>query len=327
VDDCGFPVVILDATSSANHIPGAIPITEATSVTRTDGVVNTIAMVPDGATIEGLLQSAGIENKLTTVVITGSNLFSFARVYFDLRYWGYPQRKLKVLRGNNTVWTDAGFPLVTDISPQPIPSDIGVADLRRETELRASLQEMIDVAEGNIDDVLVWDVRTPNEYNGVADQTHGPYLLPGSVPFEGHIKGAVNLDIMELLGPGNATFLDNATIVASLAGIGVEMDKTTYVYGRSGGRAGVMFLILDGFLSQPVKLYDGSWLEWGYLADEAKGGALPADSPWRTDTVARSESITYNQDEGVEVELLSIDDIIDPYAPSANLITLTDNAY
>jgi 3-mercaptopyruvate sulfurtransferase SseA len=164
------------------------------------------------------------------VVITGTSLFSISRVYFDLRYWGYPQSKLKVLRGNNSVWTDAGFALVDDV-PHPVPSDISVTDLRRMTELRASLQEMIDLAEGRIPDAVNWDVRRPDEYNGVADQTSGPDpAVPGRVAFEGHIMGAVNLDFSTLLGPGNATFLDNATMAASLAGIGVLGDKTTYVY-------------------------------------------------------------------------------------------------
>jgi 3-mercaptopyruvate sulfurtransferase SseA len=228
VDDEGYPVVILDATSSATHIPGAIPVSEATTMTRSDGVVDTIAMVADGATIEALLRRVGIENKLTTVVITGGSISSIARVYFDLRYWGYPQSKLKVLRGTTVVWTGAGFPLVTDI-PHPVPSDISVTDLRRKTGLRASLQEMINFAEGSIPDTVAWDVRTPNEYNGVAGSTSGPAAPPGFVAFEGHIKDAVNLDFSTLLVGGN-TFLDNDTIIASLAGIGVTKGKTTYVY-------------------------------------------------------------------------------------------------
>lgn len=230
VDDEGFPVVILDATSSADHIPGAIPVAEATTMTRSDGVEDVIAMVAAGATIEALLQRVGIENKLTTVVITGTSLFSISRVYFDLRYWGYPQSKLKVLRGNNSVWTDAGFALVTD-TPHPVPSDISVTDLRRMTELRASLQEMIDLAEGRIPNAVNWDVRTPGEYEGTPSNsfTRGP-TGAGYVAFEGRIKGAVNLAFNELLGPGNATFLPNDTMAASLAGIGVTKGKTTYVY-------------------------------------------------------------------------------------------------
>lgn len=74
-------------------------------------------------------------------------------------------------------------------------------------------------------------------------------------------------------------------------------------------------------------MYDGSWIEWGYLADSAEGGALPADSPWRTDTAARSDSITYNQDAGQTVEPLPSGDIVDAYAPYANLVNVEDGNF
>lgn len=67
-------------------------------------------------------------------------------------------------------------------------------------------------------------------------------------------------------------------------------------------RAAVSFLVLDGILGFPAKLYDSSWIEWGQMADEAKDGGLKANSPWRTDIAARSEAITYNLDAGRPVE-------------------------
>lgn len=97
------------------------------------------------------------------------------------------------------------------------------------------------------------------------------------------------------------------------------------------------FLILDGLLGYPVKMYDASWIEWGYLANKSKSGVLEADSPWRTDCTAtdpscaangipiRSESVTYNVDAPVAVEPLGGD--IDSFAPRADLITVIDDAF
>ena len=62
------------------------------------------------------------------------------------------------------------------------------------------------------------------------------------------------------------------------------------------------FLILDGMLGYPSKLYDASWIEWGQMATVAKGGALAEGSPWRTDTVQRSSPITYAVDNAIEVD-------------------------
>lgn len=69
-------------------------------------------------------------------------------------------------------------------------------------------------------------------------------------------------------------------------------------------------------------MYDGSWIEWGQMADEAKDGALKANSPWRTDTTARSEAITYNKDAGKTVEKLIG---AGSYALRADMVNLTDS--
>lgn len=97
------------------------------------------------------------------------------------------------------------------------------------------------------------------------------------------------------------------------------------------------FLILDGLLGYPVKLYDASWIEWGYLADKAKSGVLEADSPWRTDCTAadaacaasgvpvRSESVTYTVDAALAVEPLG--GAISSFSPRADLITVVDDGF
>jgi hypothetical protein len=57
------------------------------------------------------------------------------------------------------------------------------------------------------------------------------------------------------------------------------------------------FFVLDAILDWPVANYDGSWSQWGQLSgNAANGGQLRSDSPWRTDTAARSELVVYNFD-------------------------------
>ena len=58
------------------------------------------------------------------------------------------------------------------------------------------------------------------------------------------------------------------------------------------------------------------------MADVAKSGALKADSPWRTDTTARSGVITYNVDNAKTVEKLTV---ADSYALRGDLVNLTDS--
>jgi hypothetical protein len=76
-------------------------------------------------------------------------------------------------------------------------------------------------------------------------------------------------------------------------------------------------------LGYPAKLYDASWLEWGQMADVAKDGGLAANSPWRTDTPARSGVVTYNVDNGFEVEKLTG---ANSFALRADMVNVTDSA-
>lgn len=58
------------------------------------------------------------------------------------------------------------------------------------------------------------------------------------------------------------------------------------------------------------------------MADEAKDGGLKADSPWRTDTAARSAVITYNKDADKTVEKLTS---ANSYALRADMVNLSDS--
>ncbi len=59
------------------------------------------------------------------------------------------------------------------------------------------------------------------------------------------------------------------------------------------------------------------------MADPAKLGGLTADSPWRTDTAARSAAITYNKDAGKPVEQLVG---ASPYALRADGVNVADGS-
>ncbi len=83
------------------------------------------------------------------------------------------------------------------------------------------------------------------------------------------------------------------------------------------------FLILDGMLGYPAKLYDASWIEWGQMATSTKGGALADGSPWRTDTAQRSSPITYALDNS-----LTVDTVVgaNSSALRADMVNVTDSA-
>ncbi len=242
IDSSGFnKMVILDVASEtggtsytgSGHVQNAFIMDTGSDLaaTRSDGVSNTISMVATQTQMNSLIQRTGIDGN-TVVVLTGDSLLNVGKAYFDFRYWGFPKNRLKVLDRTNAAYSKAGFSLVTTVPPAPAPSSYTVCQLTQNTSLRAPLSEMITLAEGGISNSQIWDVRTPNEYNGVAGSTTGPSgsATIGYVAFEGHVNGAINLNYNTNLTPDGSTFLSPDAIRANLSSAGITPDKTAYVY-------------------------------------------------------------------------------------------------
>ena len=241
-DSAGFnKMVILDVASAtgttsyttSGHVQNAFLLDTGADLTttRSDGVSDTIVMVATRTQMDNLIQRTGIDEK-TVVVITGDSLLNMGAAYFGFRYWGFPKNRIKVLDRTNAAYRVAGYPLFSTVPPAPSPSSYSVCKLTQNTSLRAPLSEMITLAEGGLPNTVAWDVRTANEYNGVAGSTTGPSgnATAGYVAFEGHVKGAVNLIHTTHLSPDSSTILDADTIRASLRAVGITPDKTAYTY-------------------------------------------------------------------------------------------------
>jgi 3-mercaptopyruvate sulfurtransferase SseA len=303
-------MVVLDVDTQsdydAGHVPGAQLLDRTTelSATRDNGVSNTVSQVATQTQMNDLIQRTGIDED-TVVVFTGggSHMMHIGRAYFNFRYWGFPKKRLRVLNGTNATYEAAGYTLETVAPPAPTPSTYSVCDLPQNTSVRTSLEEMIAVAEDSDETTVVIDARSAGEYAGDPGSTR---VSTDYVAFEGHIKTAVHQEWSTLMvSGGNGELLPKADLETAMSAIGVDSGDTTYSYCRTSWRAAATFLALDAVLGWPTQIYDGAWIEWGQMADEAKFGALTADSPWRTDVPERSDPITYNDDNGVAVEQLT----------------------
>lgn len=114
----------------------------------------------------------------------------------------------------------------------------------------------IDVVElaARLGEVRVVDVRTPREYDGSFGHACDPR--------QGHIPGAVNIDVSRLLQ------LDAAEIAAEL---GVAPGAEVVAYCHSGSRSAVATKLLRTF-GYDARNYVGSWHEWSRRDD------LPLDT-------------------------------------------------
>lgn len=295
---------------------------------RVEGVAEAFPLVASGAQMDAALQRLGIDGDTTIVFTTAGSMYFPTRAYWMFRYWGFPKEKLKLLNGGNAAFA-AQFPgLMTKVSPTPNASDFSVKDLAAElqSDLRMSIGEMISLLKtfDSASDVIL-DARGPNNYAGLASS---PGYVTGKVDFtvyDGHPAGGQYLAWKDLFDADNK-FLSAADIKALFAAKGWSTNKMTTVYCLSGYSATPLFFAVDAILGGPVRLYDGSWSQWGqYSSNGAALGELPAGSAWSTDQfLAVDEGYRYNIDylngktvSGIyPIETLQLDDAAIAAQPS-----------
>lgn len=247
VNSTGYDrVVVLDVNSQANynagHIPGAQFLSSGDLYQiRKEGPATDVNMVIDGAHMDALIQRYGIDQNSTIVFTAGTstpsagNVLNASRAYWTFRYWGFPKEKLKVLDGINAAWA-AVYSLTTSPSPATATSTYSVknnAGFR--ADLRASLADMISVAEGRVPGAIPVDMRsseTDGSYIGKRGSTAGVFT-PGTdwVAFEGRVKGGRALLYTTLLDSANSyRFKTAADLAALFAPTGIDGTNTAYVY-------------------------------------------------------------------------------------------------
>jgi thiosulfate/3-mercaptopyruvate sulfurtransferase len=239
-------VIILDVTSlatyTAGHIPGAqfVNSNDIYQI-RQEGPATDVNMVIDGPHMDALVQKYGIDKNTTIVITTGAaspgagTVLTATRSYFTFRYWGFPKEKLKLLDGVNFSWK-AAYGLTPGDPPTPTPSTYSVKNnTQLRTDLRASLRDMINVAEGRVANAIPVDMRstpTDGSYIGKRGSTSGVFL-PGSdyVAFEGHLKGGKALLYTDMFdSANNYRFKAPDVLAAMFNAIGIDSTKYTHVY-------------------------------------------------------------------------------------------------
>jgi len=247
VNSTGFDrVVILDVTSlatyTAGHVPGAQFVSSnEIAQTRMEGPATDVTMVLDGARMDALVQKYGIDKDTTVVITSGGaspsagSVLTATRTYWIFRYWGFPKEKLKVLDGINFAW-NAAYGLTPGNPPVLTPSTYSVKNnVQLRTDLRASLSDMINVAESKVANAVPVDMRSSEadgSYVGKRGSTTGVFN-PGNdfMLFEGHLKGGRALLYTTMLDAANNYRFKTANVLAAMFNaIGVDSTKYTHVY-------------------------------------------------------------------------------------------------
>ncbi|HZD92488.1 MAG TPA: sulfurtransferase [Pseudolabrys sp.] len=213
---------------------------------------------PTPENFAAMLGQNGIGND-TTVVFYGEGIQFGLYAWWAFRYCGHAD--VRVLDGGRDRWKAEGRPLSADI-PKP-PAPVTCKPVARREGMRIH-RDAVLAALGDANTVIL-DARSPEEYSG--QRVGGPGGPDVGAVRYGRIPGAKHLFYMDLF-EADKRFKPGGALASLVAARGATPDHDIIAYCRMSHRATVVYFALTELLGYPrerVRVYDGSWTEWGNL--------------------------------------------------------------
>jgi thiosulfate/3-mercaptopyruvate sulfurtransferase len=226
------------------HIPGAVQL-DLSDVRATAADVR--KQVADARTVEQVLGGLGIDGDTTVIVYDGATGIDAARLFWTLEYYGH--RDARLLDGGWAAWERSGRQMetkATTVAPRAFnaqPQPILIADA---AWVLAHLDDPT---------VAIVDARSENEYLGIDVRAERG----------GHIPGAIHVQWLTTLNEDGA-FSNLTHIEALYREAGLKPGEEIVTYCQTGHRASHSYFTLR-LAGYKVRLYDGSWEEWGNRGD------------------------------------------------------------
>jgi thiosulfate/3-mercaptopyruvate sulfurtransferase len=203
------------------------------------------------------LRALGVGDS-TTVALVGDPFQFAAYTYWVMTMSGQEER-CRLVDGGRRTWVAEERPLTAEI-PEAALGDLtaGAVDFGPRIgrdEVRAGLGP---------DGPLLIDMRSPEEYRG--ERVSPPWLaFDHGAERRGHIPGAQNLYVDNLL-TNAGTLLPPDELRKRFEAVGVADDINIVTYCRLSHRGSLAWFILTRVLGRSnVRVYDGSWTEWGSI--------------------------------------------------------------
>ncbi|NND48655.1 MAG: 3-mercaptopyruvate sulfurtransferase [Rhizobiales bacterium] len=233
----------------AAHIPGAVHFDIDEIADKTSGLPHTL---PSPEEFSRACAALGIGDDTAIVIYESEFPFASPRVWWMLSVMGAGQ--VHLLDGGFKKWRAENRPVEAGTVSRPparFSTNFDAARMRGLAAMRAVI---------NDGGAQVIDARSNPRFTGEeADPRPGIRA--------GHMPGAINMHYASFAN-ADGTIKDNDALAALFGQAGIDMDAPITTTCGSGVTAAVPLLalaLLGG--NDDMSLYDGSWSEWGALAD------------------------------------------------------------
>jgi len=236
------------AEHAEQHIPGAVFF----DIDEISDHANPLPhMLPDPAEFAVHARRLGVEPDSQVVVYDSQGLFSAPRVWWMFRVMGHDQ--VAVLDGGLPKWMAEDHPVEQGWPQNPH----GEFKSHFDAGLVRDLASVLGVVESHAEQIV--DARAAARFFGQAPE-------PRAGLRSGHMPGALSLPSSQVV-TAEGMLAPRAALEALFIEAGVDLDRPVLTSCGSGISAAILSLALARLGRWRTPVYDGSWTEWGGLAD------------------------------------------------------------